>query len=118
RIGQTAWDHLRLRLPAGAEAIRYNVLQQRSYLTVVLVLLPVMVIAGLAMSPRMDATFPELLGMFGGRQSARTIHFITAFALVIFVFIHVFMVFISGVWNNLRSMITGRYAIETGDADA
>jgi thiosulfate reductase cytochrome b subunit len=66
----------------------------------------------------MDAAFPELLGIFGGRQSARAIHFITAFALVIFVCIHVFMVFISGVWNNMRSMVTGRYAIETGDADA
>jgi len=117
RIGHTAWDHLLLRFPAGEEAIRYNVLQQISYLTVVLVLLPVMVIAGLAMSPRMDAAFPELLGIFGGRQSARTIHFITALALVIFVCIHVFMVFISGVWNNMRSMVTGRYAIETGDAD-
>jgi len=118
RLGQTARNHLRLRFPAGEEAIRYNVLQQISYLTVVFALLPVMVIAGLAMSPRMDAAFPELLGIFGGRQSARTIHFMTAFALIIFVCIHVFMVFISGVWNNMRAMITGRYAIETGDADA
>jgi thiosulfate reductase cytochrome b subunit len=118
RIGHTAWDHLRLRFPAGEEAIRYNVLQQISYLIVVFALLPVMVIAGLAMSPRLDAAFPELLGIFGGRQSARTIHFITAFALVIFVCIHVLMVSISGVWNNMRSMATGRYAIETGDADA
>jgi len=118
RIGHTAWDHLRLRFPAGEEAARYNVLQQISYLIVVFALLPVMVIAGLAMSPRLDAAFPELLGIFGGRQSARTIHFITAFALVIFVCIHVLMVSISGVWNNMRSMATGRYAIETGDADA
>jgi thiosulfate reductase cytochrome b subunit len=118
RIGRTAWDHLRLRFPRGEGAIRYNVLQQISYLAVVFALLPVMVIAGLAMSPRIDAAFPELLSIFGGRQSARTIHFIIAFALLIFVCIHVFMVFISGVWNNMRSMVTGRYAIETGDADA
>ena len=71
RIGNTAWDHLRLRFPAGEEAIRYNLLPQISHLAVLFVLLPVMVIAGLAMSPRMDAGFPELLGIFGGRQSAR-----------------------------------------------
>jgi thiosulfate reductase cytochrome b subunit len=49
--------------------------------------------------------------MFGGRQSARTVHFISASFIVIFVVVHLVMVLISGVWNNLRSMITGRYVI-------
>jgi len=104
---------LRLRFPTGEEATRYNVLQKLSYLVVVLVLLPILVLAGLAMSPRLDAALPELLTIFGGRQSARTIHFIAASMLVIFVIVHVFMVLISGVWNNMRSIITGRYWIET-----
>ena len=63
------------------------------------------------MSPGMDAAFPWLLDVFFGRQTARTIHFICATLIVLFVLVHVIMVLISGVWNNLRSMITGRYAV-------
>jgi thiosulfate reductase cytochrome b subunit len=59
-----------------------------------------------------------LLTVFDGRQSARTVHFILAWALVAFVLIHVFMVLVSGVWNNLRSMLTGRYAIEEASHEA
>jgi thiosulfate reductase cytochrome b subunit len=64
------------------------------------------------MSPTMDAAFPFLPWMFGGRQSARTIHFICAFSFVAFFVVHIVMVVLSGTWNNLRSMITGRYLIE------
>jgi thiosulfate reductase cytochrome b subunit len=117
RIGRTAWEHLRLRFPSGEAARHYNVLQKLSYLFVIFVLLPVLVLAGLAMSPRLDAGFPELPSLFGGRQSARTVHFIAAFVLVGFVLVHIFMVLISGVWNNIRSMVTGRYAIETERSD-
>jgi thiosulfate reductase cytochrome b subunit len=60
----------------------------------------------------MDAAFPVLLDIFGGRQTARTIHFISATGIVLFVIVHLVMVVLSGLWNNLRSMITGRYAIE------
>ncbi len=60
----------------------------------------------------MDAGFPWLLDLFGGRQSARTIHFITASLVVAFIVVHLVMVVASGTWNNIRSMITGRYAIE------
>jgi thiosulfate reductase cytochrome b subunit len=113
-IGRSLWNHLRLRFPKGEEAKRYNVLQQISYLVVVFVLGPLIVLAGLTMSPRLDAGFPELLTLFDGRQSARTIHFLCAFALLAFVLIHLFMVLVSGVRNNLRSMITGRYDIGAG----
>lgn len=112
RIGRTVWDHILFRFPKGEEARHYNVLQKLTYLIVVVVLLPVIVLAGLTMSPRLDAAFPQLLTVFDGRQSARTIHFIIAWALVAFVLIHVFMVLVSGVSNNLRSMLTGRYAIK------
>ena len=87
-------------------------LQKLTYLFVALVLLPLMLITGLAMSPGMDAAFPLLLEILGGRQTARTIHFIAASGIVLFVVVHLVMVLISGVWNNLRSMITGRYVIE------
>ncbi len=110
-IGASIWEHVRLKFPKGEEAKRYNVLQKLAYLLVALILLPLMLLTGLAMSPGMDAAFPFLLDMFGGRQSARTIHFIAASGIVIFVVVHLVMVLISGVWNNLRSMITGRYVI-------
>lgn len=110
-IAASIWGHVRLRFPKGDEAKRYNVLQKLSYLIVALVLLPLMLLTGLAMSPGMDAAFPVLLDIFGGRQSARTLHFISASFIVIFVVVHIVMVLITGVWNNLRSMITGRYVI-------
>jgi thiosulfate reductase cytochrome b subunit len=111
-IGRSVWDHARLRFPRGEEARHYNVLQKISYIVVVFGLGPLMVATGLTMSPWIDAAYPQLLDLFGGRQSARTIHFITAFTFLAFVVIHVLMVLLSGVWNNMRSMITGRYVIE------
>jgi thiosulfate reductase cytochrome b subunit len=110
-IGSSIGEHVRLRFPEGEEAKRYNVLQKLAYLAVIFVLLPLMLLTGLAMSPGMDAGYPFLLDIFGGRQSARTIHFLTASAIVLFFLVHIVMVLVSGVWNNLRSMITGRYVI-------
>jgi thiosulfate reductase cytochrome b subunit len=110
-IGASIWEHIRLKFPQGDEAKRYNVLQKLAYLIVALVLLPLMLLTGLAMSPGMDAAFPILLDALGGRQTARTIHFFSASLIVIFVLVHIVMVLLSGVWNNLRSMITGRYVV-------
>ncbi|WP_018902587.1 cytochrome b/b6 domain-containing protein [Rhizobium sp. 2MFCol3.1] len=104
-------DHARLRFPKGDKARRYNALQKLTYLIVIFVLLPLMIGSGLTMSPAMDAGYPFLLEIFRGRQSARSIHFITAWSLVLFVIAHVAMVILSGLWNNMRSMVTGRYAI-------
>jgi Ni/Fe-hydrogenase b-type cytochrome subunit len=113
-IGASILDHLRLRFPRGEEATRYNVLQKLAYLGVIFVVLPLLVLAGLTMSPAIDTAAPWLTAAFGGRQSARTIHFICAWTLVLFVVVHVAMVLLSGVTNNLRSMITGWYAIRNG----
>lgn len=104
-------DHARLRFPEGEQAKHYNALQKLTYLAVIVVLLPTMLLTGLTMSPGFDAIVPALVDIFGGRQSARTIHFMTATLLVLFVLVHVAMVVLSGTWNNMRSMITGRYAI-------
>ena len=111
-------DHARLRFPRGEAARRYNVLQKLSYVVVVAGLLPLMVLTGLTMSPGMDAACPVLLDIFGGRQSARTLHFISASLLVLFVVVHLAMVVLSGPWNNMRAMITGRYAIRQQEPDA
>jgi thiosulfate reductase cytochrome b subunit len=111
-IGGSISEHVRLKFPKGEEAKHYNVLQKLAYLIVALVLLPLMLATGLAMSPGMDSGYPFLLDIFGGRQSARTIHFVTATAIVLFFVVHIVMVLISGFWNNLRSMITGRYVVK------
>ncbi len=113
-IGTSITDHLRLRFPQGDEARHYNVLQRISYLLILFLVVPLLIIAGLALSPGLDAAFPSLTDMLGGRQSARTIHFICAFLVTGFVIIHVVMVLLSGALNNLRSMITGWYAIKPG----
>jgi thiosulfate reductase cytochrome b subunit len=105
------WDHVRLRAPRGAADRRYNVLQKLAYLSVVFLLLPVMVLSGLTMSPAVTAAVPGLFDLFGGRQSARTIHFLVATLLVLFVLVHVAEVLLAGVFNRMRSMITGRYTI-------
>ena len=104
-------EHARLRFPRGEAARRYNVLQQLTYLVVIFGLLPLMLLTGLTMSPTMDAGFPWLLDVFGGRQTARTIHFTVASLLVLFTVVHLAMVVLSGPLNNMRSMITGRYAL-------
>jgi len=104
-------DHARLRFPKGQAARHYNALQKLAYLVVIFAVVPLIVATGLTMSPGIDAAFPWLLDLFGGRQSARTIHFLMASALAAFVIIHVVMVMASGLWNNMRSMITGYYTI-------
>jgi thiosulfate reductase cytochrome b subunit len=108
-IGREVLEHLRLRFPRGAAAKRYNVLQQVTYLLVIFVLFPLMILTGLAMSPGIDSAVPQLLTLFGGRQTGRLIHFAAASGLVLFVILHLVMVLVSGVWNNLRSMTTGWY---------
>jgi thiosulfate reductase cytochrome b subunit len=108
-IGRSVREHLRLHRPRGEEAKRYNVLQKISYLVVIFVLLPLMVLTGMAMSPWLDSLVPGWVAVFGGRQAARTVHFVVAWLLVLFAAIHVFEVIVSGFWNNLRSMISGNY---------
>ncbi|MFO1324685.1 MAG: cytochrome b/b6 domain-containing protein [Burkholderiales bacterium] len=112
-IGASIRDHLRFRHPQGEAAKRYNVLQKLAYLVVIFVLLPLIVLMGLAMSPWLDAVLTGWVDIVGGRQSARSIHFIVAWLLVAFVAIHVFQVIVTGLWNNLRSMITGRYKVSS-----
>ena len=110
-IGRSIIDHILFRHPKGEDAKRYNVLQKLAYIAVIFVLLPGIIIAGWAMSPWLNSIFPGWVDLLGGRQSARTLHFILAWTLVAFVMIHVFEVIISGLWNHLRSMITGNYRI-------
>lgn len=110
-IGRSIADHVRFRHPHGEEALRYNILQRLAYLAVIFVFGGGIVLMGIAMSPRMDAVLHWLVDGVGGRQSARTIHFIIAMAFVAFVLVHVFEVLITGPLNQLRGMITGWYRV-------
>lgn len=113
-ILQDIWNHARLKLPKGEEAKRYNVLQKGAYLGVTLLLI-LMVLTGLTMSPGVNAAAPFMLDVFGGRQSARTIHFISASLIVAFIVVHLAMVLLAGPLNEIRSMITGRYVVPPED---
>jgi thiosulfate reductase cytochrome b subunit len=88
---------------------RYNGLQKLAYASVLFVLFPLIIFTGLAMSPGMDSAFPFLTEVFGGRQSARTVHFISMFLLVLFFIVHMVMVVAAGPINELRSIVTGWY---------
>jgi thiosulfate reductase cytochrome b subunit len=115
-IGRSVLDHLRFRHPQGEAARHYNVLQKLTYLFVIFGLLPFAVLMGLGMSPGLNSIWPGWVDLFGGRQSIRTLHFLAALGIVLFVLIHVFEVAITGLWNNVRSMITGSYEIDEEDS--
>lgn len=100
--------------PNRAEENSYNVLQRTAYLVVIFVLFPLIIWTGLAMSPSFTAAFPATAALLGGRQSARTIHFFVSWLLLLFLFVHVAMVALSGFWSRLRAMITG-HALDAPD---
>jgi thiosulfate reductase cytochrome b subunit len=116
-IGRALRDHLLFRFRHGDAADRYNVLQKLAYASIIFVAAPLLVLTGLAMSPRVDAAIPALPAVFGGRQSARTLHFLLTLGLIAFTAVHLFMVLVTGFWNNVRSMILGWYRLPSGGPD-
>lgn len=104
-------DHLRFHHPVGDDAARYNPLQKLAYLGVIFVLAPLAVLTGLSMSPQMDGVLGWWLQWVGGRQSARSIHFVVMALFVAFTLVHVLMVVYAGPINEMRSMITGRFRV-------
>src|SRR5712692_5963053 len=103
-------NHMHLKRPTEEESQSYNVLQRLTYLAVVFLLFPLIIITGLAMSPAITSVFPTIVTVFGGQQSARTIHFFVAVALVLFLLVHIAMVCLAGFKNRMRAMITGHNA--------
>lgn len=99
--------HLRI-APRSEDPWSYNVLQRLTYLFVVFILFPVVIWTGLALSPAFDSAVPATVSLLGGRQSARTLHFFVSIALVLFLFIHVVMVWREGFKSRMRAMVTGQ----------
>lgn len=110
-IGRELVNHLTFRHPRGDEAKHYNVMQKLAYTGVIFGLGPLIVLTGLMMSPAIDAAFPGLLSLVGGRQSARTIHFLACCGFIGFIAVHLLMVATTGLRNNVRSMITGWFQV-------
>lgn len=105
-------DHARLRFPKGPDSNRYHILQKLAYLSAVAVLLPGLIVTGLAMSPGADAVAPWIVDLLGGRATARLLHFALMWGLIGFIGVHVAAVLLAGVGNQLRAMITGRWAFD------
>jgi thiosulfate reductase cytochrome b subunit len=105
-------DHARLRFHHGAD---YSVLQKLAYASVLFVALPLMILTGLSMSPAINAAAPWLLDLFAGRQTARTIHFLTMLALIGFFVVHMAMILLAGPLNEMRSILTGWYRTDGDD---
>jgi thiosulfate reductase cytochrome b subunit len=108
-------DHARLRFHHTA---RYNVLQKLAYASVLFLALPLMIATGLSMSPGFNAIAPWLLDVFGGRQTARSLHFLTMLALLGFFVVHMLMMLAAGPFNEIRSIITGWYRTDKEDGNA
>jgi thiosulfate reductase cytochrome b subunit len=104
--------HLRFEPPSAAGVSSYNVLQRLSYLFVIFVLFPFVIWTGLAMSPAFVSAVPAAVNLLGGQQSARTLHFFVTLALVLFLLVHVGMVWLAGFKTRMRAMITGRAATD------
>ncbi len=98
-------EHLKFNFAHGES--KYNMLQKIAYAAVLFVLLPLMIFTGMAMSPGMEAAWPWLTDIFGGRQSARSLHFLAAWGLFAFLVLHVVLVLLSGPAKQLKDMVTG-----------
>ena len=108
--------HAQFKRITGPAAKRYNTLQKLAYVAVIFVLFPLIIFTGLTMSPGFNAIAPVFLDIFGGRQSARSLHFIAANLLVAFLIIHLVEVVVAGAWNEIRSMITGKFTVPPAPA--
>jgi thiosulfate reductase cytochrome b subunit len=111
-LGASLLAHLRLQRPAPEEAWSYNVLQRITYLVVIFMLAPFMILSGLAMSPAFNSAVPQVVTLLGGQQTARSLHFLATIALTLFLLVHIFMIIFAGFLSRMRAMVSGKVAIE------
>ncbi|MES2338837.1 MAG: cytochrome b/b6 domain-containing protein [Pseudomonadota bacterium] len=110
-LAQDVRAHLAFRFHDPARPAAYNILQKLAYAGVIFGLIPLVIATGLTMSPDLNAAWPWLLDLFGGRQSARSIHFLAAMGLALFIVVHLVLVILAGVGNEVRSMVTGMWRV-------
>lgn len=111
-IGHDIVQHLKLKFPKGEDSKRYHILQKLAYAGVVLGLIPLVILSGLGMSPGFDAFAPWVLDLFGGRASSRSLHWVAANLIALFIIVHLLMVLLAGAFNQIRSMITGKVRVD------
>ncbi len=111
-IGRDVIRHARLQFPRGEAAKRYHILQKLAYGGIVFVIIPLAILTGLGMSPGVNAAWPWLPDVFGGRPSARSLHWVAANLVLLFIVVHLAMVVLAGPFNEIRSMITGKFRID------
>jgi thiosulfate reductase cytochrome b subunit len=104
-------QHLRFPTAAVADPLSYNLLQRIAYLIVIFLLVPIVIWTGLAMSPGFTAIWPATVAVLGGKQSARTLHFVVSAALSLFVLVHLAMLLLAGFTPRLKAMITGEVEV-------
>jgi thiosulfate reductase cytochrome b subunit len=110
-------DRLRFKRAGEEEVWSYNLLQRLTYLFVIFILFPLVIWTGLAMSPTFVSAFPATVNLLGGQQSARTLHFFVSLVLVIFLLVHILMVWLAGFRSRMRAMISGRASTDHPDTD-
>jgi thiosulfate reductase cytochrome b subunit len=103
--------HAKLQFPTGAAALKYNTLQKLTYIIVLFGLFPLMILTGLCLSPGVSPLTGWAIDLFGGRASARSLHFICAALVALFIVVHLLLVVLAGPYNEIRSMITGKFRI-------
>lgn len=106
-IWQDIRSHLRKQIKPPSGGPDYGILQRLSYLAVIFLLFPIIILSGMTMSPAITAAHPWLLTLFLGAQSARTIHFFASVALELFLVVHIVMIVLSGFTKQIRGMTTG-----------
>jgi len=117
-LAEDVRDHWNFRFHDPDDPGRYNTLQKLSYIVVLFVLLPLVILSGIALSPGMNAAWPWMLAVWGGRQSARSVHFLGMIGLAGFTVVHLVLVILAGAVNEVRSMLTGRWRVpETGASE-
>jgi thiosulfate reductase cytochrome b subunit len=111
-IAHDVVSHAKLKFPKGEEAKRYHILQKLAYGGVIFILIPGMIFTGLGMSPGIDAAWPLVVDVPGGRPTARSLHWIFANLILVFIIVHLLMVMLAGPFNEIRSMITGKFRVD------
>lgn len=110
--------HAQLKFPTGAAALDYNTLQKLTYIAVLGVLLPLLILTGMCLSPGLSPLTGWAIDLFGGRSTARSIHFLCAGGVAAFIVVHLTLVVLAGPYNEIRSMVTGKFRIPPDRSDA